>query len=255
MIANYHTHTSRCHHAVGQDEEYVLAAIEKGLKILGFSDHTPHLFFGDYVSRSRMLPQELQGYCDSIRSLKQAHGDKIQLHLGVEAEYYPDLWQDDLSLLRDHGIEYMILAQHWTGNEMSHPYVCTPSDDKDRLIQYCRTVCAAMETGLFSYLAHPDVIRFTGDEALYQTQMRTICRTAKQCGVPLEINLLGIRENRHYPTPAFWPIAAEEGCNLVLGIDAHAPAHIADTTAEATALEMVQHYGLTLLPTVELRKL
>lgn len=41
MIANYHTHTWRCNHAVGTEREYVERAIEGGLKILGFSDHTP----------------------------------------------------------------------------------------------------------------------------------------------------------------------------------------------------------------------
>ena len=41
MLANYHTHTTRCRHAVGADREYVKAAIESGVKILGFSDHAP----------------------------------------------------------------------------------------------------------------------------------------------------------------------------------------------------------------------
>ena len=35
---NYHTHTKRCNHAVGEDEEYVLSAIENGYKVLGFAD-------------------------------------------------------------------------------------------------------------------------------------------------------------------------------------------------------------------------
>ena len=28
MIANYHTHTTRCHHASGKEEDFVLRAIE-----------------------------------------------------------------------------------------------------------------------------------------------------------------------------------------------------------------------------------
>lgn len=35
---NYHTHTTRCYHASGKDEEYVKAAIKAGIKELGFSD-------------------------------------------------------------------------------------------------------------------------------------------------------------------------------------------------------------------------
>ena len=38
---NYHGHTKRCGHAVGEDEEYVQAAIAAGYSIIGFSDHAP----------------------------------------------------------------------------------------------------------------------------------------------------------------------------------------------------------------------
>ena len=51
MIANYHTHTWRCRHADGTEREYVERAIEGGLKILGFSDHSPYPFPDGYDSR------------------------------------------------------------------------------------------------------------------------------------------------------------------------------------------------------------
>ena len=44
MDYNYHTHTARCGHAVGEDEEYVKRAIECGIKYMGFSDHAPIRF-------------------------------------------------------------------------------------------------------------------------------------------------------------------------------------------------------------------
>ncbi|MCF0230516.1 MAG: PHP domain-containing protein, partial [Parasporobacterium sp.] len=37
----YHIHTFRCNHAVGDDEDYVKAAIKAGYKVMGFSDHAP----------------------------------------------------------------------------------------------------------------------------------------------------------------------------------------------------------------------
>ena len=47
MIANYHTHTYRCGHSGNYaDEEFVLHAIDAGLKVLGFSDHTPWPYAG-----------------------------------------------------------------------------------------------------------------------------------------------------------------------------------------------------------------
>ena len=41
MLTNYHTHTTRCGHAEGTEEEYILTALRCGYKVLGFSDHTP----------------------------------------------------------------------------------------------------------------------------------------------------------------------------------------------------------------------
>lgn len=67
---NLHTHTYRCHHAKGTDEEYVIKAIENGYDLIGFSDHAPYLFQTDYVSSFRMLPSEAQNYADSIKELQ-----------------------------------------------------------------------------------------------------------------------------------------------------------------------------------------
>ena len=112
-----------------------------------------------------------------------------------------------------------------------------------------------METGLFAYLAHPDLIHFTGERKVYQTHMRRLCKAAKACSMPLEINFLGLQTGRHYPNPDFWQLAAEEGCQVVFGCDAHKPEHALMPEAEVRALEMVNTYGLTLLETVPLRKI
>ena len=66
MKTNYHTHTTRCMHATGDDEDYVLSAIKGGYRILGFSDHTPWKYRTDYVADMRMLPEELPGYVESL---------------------------------------------------------------------------------------------------------------------------------------------------------------------------------------------
>ena len=77
MIANYHTHTPRCNHAFNPEIEYVQTAIDCGFQILGFSDHTPQFFPGEYYSRVRMRPELLQDYMDTVLDLKQQFADKI----------------------------------------------------------------------------------------------------------------------------------------------------------------------------------
>ena len=92
MKANYHTHTVRCHHAVGDEREYIENAIDAGMKILGFSDHTPQYFKSGYVSGMRMTPDEAPEYVSCIKNLAEEYSGKIKIYTGFEAEYFPSLF-------------------------------------------------------------------------------------------------------------------------------------------------------------------
>lgn len=255
MIANYHTHTWRCNHAIGDEESYVKVALDQGFSILGFSDHTPYWFPDDYRSGIRMTLEQLPEYRDIVLALRQKYAGKIEIPLGVELEYYPDCLPHLLPILRDHGIEYLLLGQHFLGNEKNQPYSGHETADKTILERYCRQSMDAMQTGLFTYFAHPDLIRYVGNDKIYRDHMRRLCQEARSCKLPLEINMLGIWSGRHYPDIRFWELAAEEGCSVVLGCDAHAPEHLQRTDAEEKALEIVNRFGLDLLETVVLRKI
>ena len=58
----------------------------------------------------------------------------------------------------------------------------------------------------------------------------------------------------YYPNPLFWEQAAIEGCNVILGRDAHSPKHLLDTATEQRAMDLVRHFELNLVDTVALRK-
>lgn len=255
MIANYHSHTTRCRHARGAEKEYVEKAIARGLKIFGFSDHAPQFFPGDYYSTMRMYPEELTEYCNVVRDLQQIYKGKIEIPLGVESEYYPCSWDELIPRLQDAGIDYMILGQHWVCNEFDAPYSGEPTDKESDLERYCNQVITAMETGKFAYVAHPDIYRFVGDYKAYERQMRRICKASKETETPLEINFLGLAAHRNYPNPLFWQLAGEEGTQVVFGIDAHAPEEVADKKPEMMALSMVREFDLHLLETVPFKKI
>lgn len=253
MIANYHTHTWRCNHATGREEDYVRNAIERKFELLGFSDHTPYIFSGDYYSHFRMRMDQFSDYCNTVRLLQKKYADQIQIPLGVELEYYPAFFPKLLPILRDSGIEYMLLGQHFVGNEIGEHYSGSPTAEESILKRYCHQAMDAMQSGLFTYFAHPDLINFRGDEKTYRENMRRLCIEAKSCGIPLEINMLGKWSGRQYPNHRFWELAAEEGCNVILGCDAHAPEHLLKQETEQQLLDMVQALGLHLLEKTELR--
>ena len=83
-------------------------------------------------------------------------------------EYYSDCFEKMLKNARDWGAEYLILGQHYVGPE--HPngrHSSCPTDDVVALEAYADSLVAAMKTGVFTYVAHPDVFRFTGDTKTY----------------------------------------------------------------------------------------
>lgn len=253
MIANYHTHTWRCNHAKDKEEEYIHFALRRGLKILGFSDHSPYFFPEYHDSWFRMKPELLKDYCDTVLSLREKYRGQLEIPLGLELEYYPAYLPDLLPFLRDHGIEYLLLGQHFLGNEIGEHGSGGPTSDLSLLKKYCAQSADAMQTGLFTYFAHPDLFCFTGSDRDYREQMRLICREAKNCGLPLEINLLGYLKKRNYPDERFWELAAEEGCQVILGCDTHVAQHLQELETEAKALDMVKRLDLDLLETVSLR--
>ncbi len=246
MKTNLHTHTWRCSHARGTEREYVERAIEGGMQVLGFSDHTPYPFPGDYYSDFRMRPEQLEGYVDTVLGLKKEYAGDIEIRLGLEAEYYPAYFESLLKLLEPYPMEYLILGQHMIGNEIGGQYCGRPTDDPEVLRTYCAQSIEALKTGQFLYFAHPDLIHFTGDAALYCREMRHMCEEIKALDIPVEINLLGLSTHRNYPNDAFWKIAGQVGCRVVLGADAHDPQRVYAPEEDALALQWAQRYALRL---------
>lgn len=244
MKVNLHTHTWRCRHAEENERAYVENAIEGGISVLGFSDHTPMPYPSGHVSPSKMLPDQLEDYVDTVLALKKEYASDIEIHLGLEVEYYPAYFDALLDLCGDYPIEYFLLAQHFLGNEIGECFSGSLTHEKQELTRYVDQCLEAMETGRFTYLAHPDLFHYEGDDAFYQREMRRLCIGAKTHHLPLEINFLGIWTHRHYPNPLFWPLAGETGNDVVFGSDAHQADKVINPEAEEIARAMVKIYGL-----------
>ncbi len=88
MLANYHTHTVRCKHAVGTEREYIEAAIANGFKVLGFSDHVPQPYKNGFVSGIRMDMSEIPDYIGTLTKLREEYKDRIKIYIGFEVDGY-----------------------------------------------------------------------------------------------------------------------------------------------------------------------
>lgn len=247
MLANYHTHTRRCHHADGGDRAYVEAAVQAGLKVLGFSDHCPWVYPDGFVSSIRMLPSEVDGYFSSLEHLRKEYEKDIEIYIGYEAEHTPELIGEQDALLADYPLDYMILGQHFLGPNDRMPYTGAPTGLESVLEEYVDSVIDGMRSGRYLYLAHPDLIHFTGPVEIYDKHMTRLCRELKEMDALLEFNVLGLVGNRHYPSGRFLEIAGAVGNTFVLGTDAHTPGQLRDLDAFRRAEETCSKFGLHLV--------
>ncbi|MBQ3135760.1 MAG: histidinol-phosphatase [Oscillospiraceae bacterium] len=247
MDYNFHTHTARCNHATGTDEEYVLRAISCGIKDMGFSDHMPLSFADGHESGYRVPIAQVGDYMASLSALREKYRGQINLHIGFEMEVYPSRFDEMVTLAKGYGAEYLLLGQHYIGEEWPDGfYPLMPSDDPAQLAEYTDCVVTGIESGLFTYVAHPDLFNYTGDDLdLYRQQALRICEASLVHDVPLEINVLGIRNQRTYPRADFWAVAGQVGCPVTFGLDAHTPHQAAyDEDSMAVAKELVQKFHL-----------
>ncbi len=81
----------------------------------------------------------------------------------------------------------------------------------------------------------------------YDKYMHRLCRELKELDMPLELNVLGLADDRHYPAERFLKIAAETGNPFILGIDAHTPEQLRNRQAVGRAEELCGKYGIRLM--------
>lgn len=261
MTTNFHNHTYRCFHAGGEDEEYVLSAIENGFDEIGFSDHCAWRFDSDYVSGMRMSEDQIGEYVASVRSLSEKYADKIKIHLGWEVEYFKKHLPWMIETLSRFDFDYIILGHHFGGDEPGGVYNGAMKTEEDLECYVCE-VCEAMESGLFTYLAHPDLYmrgRFEFDETARSAGERII-RKSIETATPLEFNLLGLEyrsvygEKDGYPFPEFWALAAEMGATAIIGLDAHQPGKYANREFIEKGEKSLKETGIRVIERPEFRK-
>ena len=240
---NFHTHTTRCKHATGTEREYVENSIKAGFRVLGFSDHSPYMFEGDHVSRIRMLMEELEGYVRTVEELKQEYKNDIQIFCGLEMEYFPKLFDRTLVEIKKYPMDYLILGQHYFDDEDGLIYTGSKWEDEDHLKTYVERVTTAVETGNFLYVAHPDIINYVGNVAIYEKLMRRLVKALKAHNMPIEINVNGYTVGKQYPNKKFVEIGVQEGCEFILGVDAHKPEAILDEKNYQGCIGLVENLG------------
>lgn len=253
-LHNFHTHTYRCKHASGEVDDYCRVAVAAGMETLGFSDHCA--LPDDRWLDVRMAMDELDGYVAAVEAARSSYPGLAVL-LGMECEYVPEFhaWYED-ELFGERGFEYLVGGAHFFPENGAWTGTYGGTTDRRSLLAYADYVVTMIETGLFSFIAHPDLFGNcyrTWDDST-EACSRRILEAAARCGVGMEINALGLRKIAArpdsafplYPWRPFWELAGEYDVSVIVNSDAHRPADLQARTADARRI--AADFGLREMP-------
>ena len=242
-LSNFHTHTYLCGHAEGRPLDYALQAKIEGCKALGFSDHCPFpKDFPDPWENVRMKIEQVPLYLSQIEEAKKSV--EFPIYTGFECEWDPayQSWYKN-ELRGKYGAQYLVLGQHWVLKDGLHPGTQIITDDHT-LNLYCNQVISGMQTGLFDFLAHPDIFMWSMNEWTKNTESvsRSIIEAAIDLNMPIEVNGYGLAKNTQntshgirqiYPYAEFWELAASTNVKIICNSDAHFPSDVIFNTWRA----------------------
>ncbi|GMO66508.1 MAG: PHP domain-containing protein [Treponemataceae bacterium] len=254
LLTNYHTHTLRCKHAIGVVADYVAEAAKAGCAELGFSDHCPYpaLYSRNTWPESRMSERELSLYVREVR--QAAETAPFPVLLGFECEWgekYRSWYSDEL--LAHCKSDYLIFGPHWVVNSINEIiYAPDIKLGKEIALYFAQTI-QGIESGLFAFVAHPDLIMADGREWSRELAagFSDVIDAAIAHNLPLEVNGYGIVKRQvsdshgkryQYPHEKFWELALEKGASVICNSDAHKPDYV--MTGAKNAFDYASRFGL-----------
>jgi histidinol-phosphatase (PHP family) len=233
-----HIHTARCGHASGGDDEFVEAAIARGLGAVAFTDHAPFYWLPreERDSGLAMAFEELPRYVEDVLALKERYRGRIEVLVGVEADYIAGREDVLVRILEAYPFDVVLGSVHFLDGWLvdaptSLVRLGQGQDEVDRIwARYAELLIAAAKSRLFDVLTHIDLPKKFGHRAsspfagCQEAVVKAV--TASNCAV--ELSSAGRRKpvGEDYPAPDLFRELASAGVPFVLASDAHAPAEV-----------------------------
>jgi len=226
-LIDYHTHSVL---SDGKEpyEKMVLAAIEKGLDEIGFSDHVC-LKPVDWAMQEVDLPV----MTEHIFEIREKYSHLITVRYGIEMDYFPGEERQLARIIDNLPLDYVIGSVHfiddWNFDSDQSLYGKWTNDEL--YARYFGLVQQAVSSGLFDIIGHLDIIKKfcvypeTDQGHLFEETARVI----KKSGAVVELNTGGVDRPCADFTPGqrWLEICLSHGIPVTLSSDAHHPSQIA----------------------------
>jgi histidinol-phosphatase (PHP family) len=244
MITNHHTH-SIYSDGSSQPEEYILAAIEKGFYLLGFTEHSP-LPFDNTFSFKKEKKEE---YLELMSNLKQKFSGQIAVYSGMEMDYIPGMSENFSKVKAEYKLDYLIGSVHLVKAENTDELWFTDGPDyrtydhglnelfsgdiRKAVTTYFQQINEMIDTQQLDIIGHFDKIKmhnqdrfFREDEAWYKALLYETLELVQDRDIIVEVNTRGIYKQRSettYPGLDILKQLKKMRIPVMVNSDAHKP--------------------------------
>lgn len=211
------------------------AAKEKGLSLIGFSEHSPRPQGFNYTHEYReQLEKLLPTYVKDVNALKK---DKTcRVLLGIEMDWLAGQEEFIQKACAANPYDYIIgsvhFIDHWGFDDGREAWENVSQEIcEERYRAYFRAWKQMLSSGFFQIAAHPDLIKIysVNQFAIWLQKpeataiIRDCLETLRKNGMAMEISSAGLRKAcaEIYPHPAIMRIAAELELDVSMASDAH----------------------------------
>lgn len=239
IIADIHLHTVHSHGS-GTTRQMYEAAAMRGLKIIGFSEHSPrpegYTYAQDYQDQ---LNKTYSRYVQEVIELRDETTENgIDVLLGVEFDFIPARLDFARQFCAAYPYDYIIGGLHfqdtWGFDGPAEEWAPLSRDERHAIYtRYYQDICQLAESGLFNVVAHPDLIKIHSkdDFTAWLSHPASIALVTKALtairdnGLVMEVSSAGLRKpcKEIYPGEAIMGIAAKLEIPISFGSDAHCP--------------------------------
>ena len=225
---------------------------------LGFSGHNVLPFETDWT----MPAGHLSSYLHDVREARELYRGRVEIYLGIEADFIPGLTSPAHERIRALGLDYVLGSVHFIGpNAGDHQWtVDGPRSELEEAIRlgfqgdarklverYYQLLAEMARTAPPDIVSHFDVVKknnsdgslFSEEERWYREAVRMALGAVRSSGSVLEINtgaLVRSTNGTYYPSPWILQEAWALDIPVMINADAHDPAHIDARFTEAAEI-------------------
>ncbi len=216
----------------------VEAALARGLTGIAITDHVPFYWLPPerHDSTLAMAAAELPGYVESVLALKERYRGRIEVLLGIEADYVAGHEEALARLLAAYPFDVVLGSVHLVDGWLvdapeAVPRFARGQEEVDRIwARYAELLIAAAGSGLFDVLTHLDLPKKYGflPSRPFAGRRADVVAAVAASGCAVELSSGGRRKPvaEDYPAAELVRELAARGVPFVLASDAHAPEEV-----------------------------